>query len=214
MQAHLRYRHRAAEKLNSIVSSAGGLSRTQVLLLATLAILLIAGAAVSQARSRPSPVKVLEQTGGDARARSTRKLAVHVAGAVERPGLYRVDEGKRVADALEAAGGPTTEAAIDNLNLAARLRDGEKVLVPRVAAEPGAGSAPGATEAREGQQAININTAGIDELQNLPGIGPSLAQRIVSYREKNGQFSSVSELDRVDGIGPQRLKSLKDLVTI
>ena len=145
------------------------------------------------------------------RKTSADALTVHVAGAVNSPGLYKLPEGSRVADALSKAGGASPDALLDNLNLAARLKDGEKVLVPRrseVTGDTGEVAGAGFTTL------VNLNIANAEELDKLPGVGPSLAQRIIEYRKKNGSFSSVEELDNVEGIGPSKMEALKDLVTI
>lgn len=146
------------------------------------------------------------------------ELTVHVAGAVSQPGLYRLPEGSRVADALDKAGGASPDAVLDNINLAAKLTDGQKVMLARVQSQqqqPLAGAAPLAGKApAQAGTLININTASAAELETLPGIGPSMSRRIIDHREKNGSFNSVEDLDDVEGIGPRKLESLKDLVTI
>jgi competence protein ComEA len=141
-----------------------------------------------------------------------RPLTVHVAGAVVSPGLYKVPEGSRVADALQRAGGPAPDASLDDLNLAGKVQDGQKVMVPRRL--PPASSPLAGAPAASGSSIININTASAADLDKLPGIGPSMAQRIIDYRNKNGPFSSVEDLDNVEGIGPKKLENLRDLVTI
>ena len=167
------------------------------------------------ARARPSMVRVLDKSVSPSSEPTARTLTVHVAGAVNNPGLYKLNEGSRVADALGRAGGPAQGAILDDINLAARLTDGEKVMVPRqtVPADLPAAEATGGTGSTSSVR-VNINTASEAQLDALPGVGPALATRIVQYREKNGTFSSVDELDNVSGIGPSKLDSLKDLVTI
>jgi competence protein ComEA len=138
------------------------------------------------------------------------KLFVDVVGAVRRPGLYRVPDGARVADAVRRAGGPTPKAQLELLNLAARLADGEQVVVPRrgaVGAMPTGGA--GAT-APSGP--IHLNSATLEQLDALPGVGPVTAQKILDYRQQHGGFGSVDELDAVPGIGPARLADLRGLV--
>jgi competence protein ComEA len=143
------------------------------------------------------------------------QLVVHVVGAVRRPGLYRVDEGSRVADAVSLAGGATGKANLAALNLAAPLIDGTQVIVPRKGQDvPPAGAAsPGASPGGAAAGPIRLNTATAEELQTIPGVGPVTAQRIIDYRDQNGGFRSVEELDAVSGIGPKRLEQLRDLVT-
>lgn len=143
------------------------------------------------------------------------ELLVHVAGAVRRPGLYRLREGSRVDDAIRRAGGPRPKAALDMVNLAAPVGDGQQVLVPlrtgaRTAVSSGAGAASGAAAAGP----VSLNSASLEDLDGLPGVGPVTAQKIVDYRTEHGAFRSVEELDAVPGIGPARMAELRDLVTL
>jgi competence protein ComEA len=141
----------------------------------------------------------------------TRKLLVHVVGAVRSPGLYRLDEGSRIDDAIEAAGGPKEKAALNLVNLASPVADGQQVIVPVRGSETAASasSSPGAAAER-----VHLNTATLEELDTLPGIGPVTAQEILDYRTEHGAFSSVEELDAVPGIGPTRLAELLELVDL
>ena len=142
-----------------------------------------------------------------------RLLVVHVVGAVANPGLYRLKDGSRVDDAVRRAGGATPKAALQLLNLAAPVADGQQVVVPVRGAGGGAASgAPGAPGAPAGK--VHLNTATLEQLDALPGVGPVTAQKILDYRATKGAFSSVEELDAVPGIGPARLESLKDLVDL
>ena len=137
---------------------------------------------------------------------------VHVAGEVRRPGLYRVDAGARVARALERAGGPRPRAELAAVNLAAHVVDGQQIVVPKVGAVApggGAGAAAGATGTTPGAGGAKVSLAAAT-LDQLDGIGPTLAQRIVEYRDSHGGFRSVAELGEVDGIGEKRLASLRE----
>src|SRR6185295_13182859 len=138
-------------------------------------------------------------------------LYVDVVGAVRRPGLYRLKEGARVADAVTRAGGPTPKAQIELVNLAARIADGEQIVVPRrgLGAPVGAAGAAGGTAA---PGPVHLNSATLEQLDALPGVGPVTAQKILDYRQKHGAFGSVDELDAISGIGPARLETLRDLV--
>lgn len=141
-----------------------------------------------------------------------REVVVHVAGAVARPGLYRLPEGSRVDDAITEAGGARAKAELDLVNLAAPVVDGQQVVVPRRGgAEEAAAELPGGAVAGA---KVHLNSATLEQLDELPGIGPVTAQQILSYREANGAFGSVDELDAVPGIGPARLEQLRPLVDL
>jgi competence protein ComEA len=159
----------------------------------------------------PAPTG-LEQTAGPA----ARVLLVHVVGEVHRPGLYRLRDGSRVADALERAGGAKPKAALALVNLAAPVADGQQVVVPRRGdALPTAGAAPGSgTTPGLPTQKVRLNSATLEELDTLPGVGPVTAQKILDYRTEHGAFQTVEELDAVPGIGPTRLAELKPLVDL
>lgn len=135
-------------------------------------------------------------------------LVVDVVGAVGRPGLYRLRDGDRIADAVARAGGATAKAALDAINLAAPIVDGEQVVVPSRGAPP-AGSAA-AVGAASGP--VHLSTATAEQLDALPGVGPVTAQKIIDYRTAHGAFHSVDELDAIPGIGPARLDQLRGLV--
>jgi competence protein ComEA len=122
-------------------------------------------------------------------------------------------EGSRVADALEKAGGASADAQLDDLNLAGKLADGQKVMVPRKA-QPEAQPAAGQVTAQPASTLVNLKTATPEQLDALPGVGPTMAAKIIEYRQKNGPFTTVDELDDVSGIGPSKLEALRDLVTI
>ncbi len=140
-----------------------------------------------------------------------RRLVVHVVGAVAQPGLYRLKDGSRVDDALRRAGGATPKAALELVNLAAPVADGQQIVVP-VRGSAAAAAAPGVPAAPGGK--VHLNTATLEQLDALPGVGPVTAQKILDYRAKKGAFSAVEELDAVPGIGPARLESLKELVDL
>jgi competence protein ComEA len=143
------------------------------------------------------------------------RVVVHVVGAVRHAGLYRLSQGDRVADAVARAGGATHKADLSLVNLAALVSDGEQVVVPRRgAASAGGGGAAGAGAGATGVATgpVHLNSATVEQLDTLPGVGPVTAQKIVDYRQKHGAFTSVDELDAVPGIGPARLDELRDLV--
>src|SRR4051794_19059872 len=140
-------------------------------------------------------------------------LVVHAAGAVNAPGLYTLPAGSRVNDVVAAAGGLSAGADSNRINLAAPVADGERVYIPKVGEAVPAAEGPSA-EGSESSRPVNLNTATVEELDALPGIGPSIAQAIVDERERNGPFRSVDDLERVRGIGPSKLDQLRDLVTV
>ena len=178
-------------------------SRPRALVLAAvaLALLVVAGrtlAGAGAAAEQSAQPLVAEP------AAAAPKLVIHVAGAVRRPGLYRLAEGKRVADAVARAGGATAPADTAAINLAAPLADGMQVVVPRKL--PG-GSAPAAGGR------VSLSSATAAELDELPGIGPVTAQKILDYRAQHGGFRSVDDLDAIPGIGPARIEQLRDVVS-
>ncbi|MGP9649171.1 helix-hairpin-helix domain-containing protein [Glutamicibacter sp. AOP38-B1-38] len=136
-------------------------------------------------------------------------LTVHVVGAVKKPGVYELPDGSRITDAIEAAGGMSKKARPELLNLAAKLADGQQIILPGTS---DASATPGAPQAQGPNAKISLNQADAQTLQTLPGIGPALAKRIIDFRDKNGPFTSVAELDAVSGIGPVLLGELSELV--
>ena len=147
-------------------------------------------------------------------------LRVHVAGAVVRPGVYELEDGSRVTDAVEAAGGFVVEADKNALNLAAFLEDGERLDIPYVAGfvpEDEQGFvvvSEGTPSPLAGDDLININTASIEELDQLPGIGETTAIRIIDYRTANGPFATIEDIINVSGIGTATYEEIKDLITV
>lgn len=144
-------------------------------------------------------------------------LYVHVFGAAQAPGLYRLAAGARVVDAVAAAGGFRDDAEPGAVNLARLLSDGEQLYVPtQEEAQQGGAAGPGgqAGGGIAGDGRVNLNTAGVAELDGLPRIGPSMAERIVAWRDANGRFTSVEDLLAVPGIGEKTLESLRSLVVV
>jgi competence protein ComEA len=136
-------------------------------------------------------------------------LYVHVAGAVRRPGLVRVPAGARVAEAVLRAGGPGRRADLTGVNLAAQVEDGQQVVVPVAGAVPD-GTGGSAVAAGSARVKPSLGSATVEQLDEIDGIGPTLAERIVEYRTENGGFGSVDELQDVDGIGEKRLETLRE----
>ena len=187
-------------------------SRSTVLVWAIAAVLATVAAVRILGEDQPPPAAVSvsdtpaagAEGGGD-----ERRIYVHVAGAVRRPGLLRLAPGSRVAVALQRAGGPTRRADLTAVNLAARVQDGQQIVVPARGAAGGAsgGVAPGGAS---GPGKVHLSTATIDELDGIDGIGPTLAQRIIEGRDAHGGFRSLGELAQVEGIGEKRLATLRE----
>lgn len=175
--------------------------------------------------SAPAGAPAIRVQRGDGGAR----VIVHVAGAVRRPGVYRLNAGSRVDDAVARAGGATAGADLSAVNLAAKAEDGRQVLVPRRTALPTeAASGAQGTPAAGGSVAaggslgaagtapaapVNLGTATLEQLDALDGIGPATAQAILDHRDERGGFGSVEELAQISGIGPKRMATLREQVT-
>jgi competence protein ComEA len=211
-----------------------------VLAVVAIAAALVAGLFVWGARPRAEPVSALPVV-SVSEAQSARPVpssgaaapttvpttaatpavvVVSVVGRVARPGLVSLAEGARVADVLAAAGGAQPGIDVSQLNLARRVGDGEQIAVgipaapdalPAAAAAPAAGGSPGGA-APAGP--LDLNRAGIDQLDTLPGVGPVTAQRIVEWRTRNGRFARVEQLREIDGIGERRFEQLRTLVRV
>jgi competence protein ComEA len=191
------------------------LTRTQLALVVVPLVALLAvagsrlaGVGASEGPSAATPLAPIEAEAGGGGGAGAPRLVVHVVGAVRRAGLFRLPEGARVADALARAGGPTGRADLAAVNLAAPLVDGQQVLVPR-RGPPGSSPVAGAAAGTK----VSLAIATLEQLDELPGVGPVTAQKIVAWRTAHGPFRSVDDLDAVPGIGPARIEQLRDLVT-
>lgn len=160
------------------------------------------------------------------------KIAIHITGEVKKKGILYLDKGARIADAIEAAGGATKNASLDQVNLAYILEDGQKIYIPNknekietgayiiansgqnVLVEEGNGSTTTGKNAKGVSGKVNINTANQTELETLQGIGPSLAQRIIEYRKENGKFQTIEDIQNVKGIGDSKYSNIKDDICI
>lgn len=194
--------------------------RTATMVLAGLTLFFMGyvGASYLQA---PKDVSLVQLGGGalrqsaSATTRLREKVSVHVAGEVNRPGVVTVGAGAKVLDAINAAGGAVSEADLDSLNLAAPVVDGQKITVGKVGGSPSVASASTVAEPQvTGDGLISINTASVSELDKLPGIGPSKAAAIIEYREKIGGFKSLEELNAVKGIGDKTFAKLLPLIKL
>lgn len=144
-------------------------------------------------------------------------IQVHISGAVNQPGLIELPKGARLADAIEKAGGLPQNYDLNLLNLSEILIDGQRIHIPQISSGNNAFEAPQRGQsiiAIEENALININTADLDKLCTLPGIGPSKAQAIINYREENGLFMQLEDILKVKGIGPTIFASIKDLITL
>lgn len=157
--------------------------------------------AVASSSSEPEAVEVKAQ------------VYVYVTGAVANPGVYSLDEGLRVCDAVEAAGGLTEDADASTVNLARVLSDGEHIALP-TKAEVETALAQGSAGGAAASSLVNINTADASALETLSGVGSATAQAIISDREQNGPFSTIEDLMRVDGIGEKKFAKLKDSICV
>lgn len=147
------------------------------------------------------------------------KIMVHIIGEVKNQGVVVLESGARIVDAIEAAGGETDEADLTKLNLAYILNDGEKIKVPKKGEEQqeyitSASGLETSEENKTESQKININTANLEELTKLPGIGEATANKIISYRKETGKFKTIEDLKNVPGIGNSKFDNLKDMITI
>ena len=179
------------------------LSRTQLAVYAAVAIaVLLVGARWIRSDGTPASASSGLSFAADAESgggTDTRDVVVHVAGAVRRPGVYRLPAGSRVADAVRRAQGVAPGGAQDGINLAARLADGQQVVVP--------GRSAGGATAAEGP--VSLGTATVEQLDGIEGIGPVTAQKILEFRDEHGGLSSVEELDQISGIGPSTMEALR-----
>ena len=143
-----------------------------------------------------------------------KPIVVHITGAVPRPGLYALPQGARIQDGISAAGGFLAEADKTNINLAQVLEDGEKLDIPFIEGGSPVLTTPVPEVVTITTELININTASLAELDTLPGIGPTTAQKIIDYRTQNGPFINAEDIVNVSGIGPGTYERIKDLITV
>jgi len=205
---------------SSIRERMAALSRGELVGLVALLAVTLGGAGLWYVRSLPRPVEVAATPGGadvpvaaaSASPSPEVVILVDVAGWVRHPGVYEFEEGARVIDAIDAAGGARSGALLESLNLAAPLADGIQILVPREGETVAPPTSGGAVAGVAGL--INVNTAAATELEELPGVGEVIGQAIVDYRTENGPFTSVDQLLDVSGIGDATLENIRELVTV
>lgn len=183
------------------------LSRLQIAVygMIAVALLLIGAHSIRSEESGAASVDTAPEGTFRIRGSGAGDVVVHVAGAVRNPGVYRLPGGARVTDAVERAGGATARALPDAVNLAARLADGQQVVVPE--ASPAGGGAAASAAPADGP--IGLGTATVEQLDTIEGIGPVTAQEIVEFRDQHGGLSSVEQLDQISGIGPATMEALR-----
>lgn len=222
-------------------------SRPQIIGVAVLLAIVLAGTVFYLSKSGAAqmtsgPVKLIQPGGASAETVTSsdpekpRTVSVHVSGKVAKPGVYELEPGGRVQDAIEAAGGASGNADLETINLAEKLQDGQQIYIapkgqvpPPVVSvvrggEPSSGirasgSSKGGSSGTQkykkaGDGTVSINSASAEELQHLVGVGPAMAQRIIDYRKEHGGFKSVDELEEVKGIGPKTLAKMKPFVKL
>jgi competence protein ComEA len=206
------------DRLDLIAGGAGPSPAT--LALAAAGVVVVAVLAWLLLRQPPGPPAEasMARAGGAGSVATTSTTApatvlAHAAGAVRAPGVYTLPAGARVKDLLDAAGGPAPDADLDRINLAAPVADGSQVYVPRQGEAVPSGASAGAGAATPAGP-LDLNTATLEQLDALPGVGPATAQAILDEREKRGRFGSVDELLDVRGIGPAKLEAIRELVTV
>ena len=211
--------------LEELTERARGLGRREVAGVLALAVLILGGIAFWYVRSLPRPITVASHTGGPAdmpaspstAASEAPPVVVYVSGWVVDPGVYEFRQGDRIIDALDRAGGPRKGANLTIVNLAAPLVDGQQIVIAKAGTSGPVSEPPvsSSTDPTGGQdELINLNTATVDQLETLPGIGEVLAQRIIDYRDENGPFESVADLPDVSGIVDARMADLETRVTV
>lgn len=186
------------------------LSRSQLIVYGAVAVaLLLVGARAIRAEGGDSapPFASSPGTSGEISLKSGGggDIVIDVAGAVQRPGVYRLPAGARVVDAIDRAGGPAHGAMLEGINRAARLTDGQQVMVPERGPDGTIATATGGAD----DGPISLGSASVEQLETIDGIGPVTAGRIVEYRDQHGGLASVDQLDQVSGIGPATMESLR-----
>ena len=184
-----------------------------ILLLGIVVLVLVAVVLIQVLRPSPQPVRLSTSIPLPTQEATPTAytLRVYVSGAVHHPDVYTIPQDSIVKDAMEAAGGPTEEADLERINLALPVTDGQQVHVPRQGEDNPPVQPPSGQPATGGK--VNINTADSAALESLPGIGPSLAQRIIDHRQINGPFERIEDVMEVSGIGEATFEGIQDLIT-
>lgn len=200
------------------------LTKNQKIILGVLAgiALLIIGYYVIQQQNNYEyfATEELEETENSVKTEEQKeKIIVHVAGCVQNEGIVELEEGARIKDAIDAAGGETADADLSKINLAYKIKDGQKIYIPsnieeNLEEEYVITNSGNNISSDGGEELVNINTAKQTELETLPGIGPSTALKIIEHREENGEFNSIEDIKNVKGIGDSKYDNIKDFICV
>ena len=197
----------------------------QIIIISVLLVVIIAGFFIYLYQNHSTDYSFLEISESTVNSEVSNvleeKIVIHIAGQVANPGIVELKDGARIVEAIEAAGGVTSDANLEKINLAYVLEDGMKVYIPSIADEDEnnyvtTGSSGVSSNSSNATQTlkININTASVDDFSKIPGIGSSIASRIVEYRKENGKFSTVEDIKNVSGIGDAKFNNIKNYIYV
>ncbi len=197
----------------------------QIIIISVLLVVIIAGIFIYLYQNHSTDYSFLEISESTVNSEVSNvleeKIVIHIAGQVANPGIVELKDGARIVEAIEAAGGVTSDANLEKINLAYVLEDGMKVYIPSIADEDEnnyvtTGSSGVSSNSSNATQTlkININTASVDDFSKIPGIGSSIASRIVEYRKENGKFSTVEDIKNVSGIGDAKFNNIKNYIYV
>jgi len=199
------------------------INKSTIIIGSILAIILFTSGYVSMNNKRIEKAKVDYNTVSTAKADvvitptpAVQTITVHIKGEVNNPNVYKLSSDSRIEDAIEIAGGTTSKAMVEYVNLAEKLTDGQEIIIPskeQIAKNPKF-TVTNKTSTSSKGSIVNINTANIQELCNLPGIGEATAKKIIDYRNTKGRFNTKEDIMKVNGIGPSKFQSMKDLISI
>lgn len=160
---------------------------------------------------------IINNVSSEEKSEETGKIKVYVTGEVNSPGVIELEEGARIEDAIQKAGGIKPEANLKEINLASEIEDGEKIYVPNLVEQVEETTLSSESEANTSSKSegkVNINKASVSELTSIPGVGASTAQKIMTYREENGKFKTIEDIKNVSGIGDSKYNSMKDFISV
>lgn len=160
---------------------------------------------------------IVNNVSSEEKSEETGKIKVYVTGEVNLPGVIELEEGARIEDAIQKAGGIKPEANLKEINLASEIEDGEKIYIPNLVEQVEETTLSSESEANTSSKSegkVNINKASVSELTSIPGVGASTAQKIITYREENGKFKTIEDIKNVSGIGDSKYNSMKDFISV